>query len=46
MSESDFERRRELIRRFRNETGRDPDDMEWLEIFAAVKLGRRTYKWC
>jgi len=37
MKGEDFERRRELIRQFRNENGRDPDDTEWLEIYAQVK---------
>jgi len=41
-----FEERKRMISKFRNENGRDPDDAEWLEIYAAVKQGRKTWKWC
>ena len=42
---SDFESRRRMIAKFRMETGRDPDDVEFLEIVGAVRVGRKTWKW-
>jgi len=43
---SDYEERRKMIAKFRTETGREPSDAEWLEIYSAVRMGRKTWKWC
>jgi len=42
----EFEKRkRELVRKYRLETGRDPDDADYLEIVGAARVGRKTWKW-
>jgi len=46
--ETEFERRRDLIRRFRLENDRDPDDMEYLDIIGSVRIGssrKRPWRW-
>ena len=43
---SGYEERRKMVARFRAETGRDPDDREYLEIAGAVRLGRdKPFPW-
>jgi len=34
-----------MIAKFRMEHNRDPDDTEWLAIYAAVKQDRKTWRW-
>ena len=43
---SDYEERQKMISKFRAENGRDPDDSEWLSIYSAVRMNRKTWKWC
>jgi hypothetical protein len=43
---SGFEERQRMIAKFRREEGRDPDDAEWLEIYAAARMGRdKPFPW-
>jgi len=43
---SEFEEQRKMVGVFRRETGRDPNDREYLELVAAARLGRdKPFPW-